>query len=152
MTLNLRLLCGIHAAGDTLSCGGMLLRTISLYLMILAKPCLTFVMASARNAARASLDRALLCGPCWIAASIWACVQFGPQSAGHPLVENSCSNGVAGWFKACVRGHIKPILPILSFMGMSSGIVASVRIAFVVARTISFAVAAGGSVCSERGS
>eukprot|EP00957_Ditylum_brightwellii_P147796 11255390-Ditylum_brightwellii.AAC.1 len=58
MTLNNLLLCGMHATGDTFNfCG---------------------------SAAMASSKRADLCGPCWMVASMWACVQSSPQSTGHP--------------------------------------------------------------------
>ena len=53
-------------------------------------------MASVHNALRVSGACVPLCGPCWIAALIWALVHAGPQSIGHPFVENFCNNGVAG--------------------------------------------------------
>ena len=100
--------------------------------------------ALARSAAHAAGDCALLCGPCWIAAFIWAFVHGGTQSIGHPMVENFCKSGTAGWCKAYVQGHINPSLPIFSFIGRSSGIEGSHLMASFVASLISFCVAAGG--------
>ena len=132
MTLNFWLLRGIQAAGEILSSLGRLL-AMSLYLIILAKPCCTLLCVLSHNTCRASFVLADRCGPCAIAASMQSFVHGSPQSTGHPFSAYVCRSGASGWFIAYVHGHISPFLPILSLIGRSSGIVVSFLIASFVA-------------------
>ena len=123
-----RLLWGMQDARETFSVGGSL-SLIVLYFRIFANPFWTLVCASKRRAVLASIDLANMCGPWRIAASILSVDHYGPQLTGHPSVDNDCRRWFSLWWVVYVRGHMSPILLILSLIFRTSGIVILLLIA-----------------------
>ena len=78
--------------------------------------------ASKRNEVLSSIELANMCGTWIIAASIFSVDHAGPQLTGQPSVDNNCRRGFSLWRVAYVRGHMSPILPILSLILRPSGI------------------------------